>query len=201
MEQLASWRTRKRPRPGHKPPSQAPDTPDCCVPLQLAAGFSPAPILVFQIWATYIAGNSFSPLGQPNGKKKKGREFCSGGHDSNYHLSPGADPGKPDPEWDWVARLGELSFHLWPAASATSLAPPGRIQQLTGQAPVALSPASTRQPSLCSLWEFPCGFSERASCSTEGLSVTAAGNKIQPLLGLDPEKFLSGELWLDGALV
>lgn len=134
-------------------------------------------------------------------KKKKGREFCSGGHDSNYHLSPGAGPGKPDPEWDWVARPGELSFHLWPAASATSLAPPGRMQQLTGQAPVALSPASTRQPSLCSLWEFPCGFSERASCSTEGLSVTAAGNKIQPLLGLDPEKFLSGELWLDGALV
>lgn len=71
MEQLASWRTRKRPRPGHKPPSQAPDTPDCCVPLQLAAGFSPAPILVFQIWATYIARNSFSPLGQPNEKKKK----------------------------------------------------------------------------------------------------------------------------------
>lgn len=32
-----------------------------------------------------------------------------------------------------VAHLGELSFHLWPAASATSLAPPGRIQQLTGQ--------------------------------------------------------------------
>lgn len=117
-------------------------------------------------------------------------------HYCNYHLSPGAGPGKSDPEWDCVAHLGELSFHLWPAARATSLAPPGRAQHLTGQAWVALSPASTRLLSLCALWDFACGFNESLHVTLKSCQLLLLGIKFSLCWGWTPRHFSQGSCGL-----
>lgn len=63
---------------------------------------------------------------------------------------------------------------------------------MTGQAWVALSPASSWLLSLCSLWEFPCGFRESPPVALKSCQLLLPGIKSSRCWGWTPRSFYLG---------